>query len=184
MQKATSNKPTYPVNMEDAYVSSPYDWRLDPFTNEMRFHYAVDFASYGGLNIPIYATQTGIVLESDNLEDHRGQFIYLEHLDDSYFSSYYHMSERYVSVGNTVVKGDIIGLMGTTGASTGVHLDFRIYTKYPAYSNELEWATIDPLVYLAEGGDPGDPGDPVDPEQLPYFITNRHSTNMRRRGRR
>lgn len=181
MQKATSNKPVYPVNMIDAYVSSPYDWRTDPFTSELRFHYAVDFASYDGLNIPIFATQTGTVLESDNLEDHRGHFIYLEHTADEYFSSYYHMSVRYVSVGNTVNKGDIIGLMGTTGASTGVHLDFRIYTKYPAYSFELDWATIDPLVYLAEGGDPV---DPVDPIELPYFVTRRHNTNMRRRGRR
>ena len=82
-------------------------------------------------------------------------------------------------MGTTVTKGQEIGTMGTTGSSTGIHLHFQIATSPTGFHTED--GTIDPEIYLDMdfGGGTG----PETPENA-YFITNRHSTNMRRMGTR
>lgn len=87
-------------------------------------HTGVDFAP--PLNTPITTPNNGIVTFSAPL-DLRGNVIIIDH-GLGVMSGYYHLSEATVSVGQPVVKGQEIGIVGTTGLSTGIHLhwDMRV----------------------------------------------------------
>lgn len=56
-------------------------------------------------------------------------YVEIESSDGNYITQYGHLSEINVSVGQTVTKGSVIGVMGTTGNSTGVHLHFEVFEK-------------------------------------------------------
>lgn len=93
-------------------------------------HDGTDIAGCGyGSNI--YAAAEGIVVQSSYKYDN-GQFITIQH-PNGYYTMYAHLCNgcRYVNVGQTVQKGQVIGGMGRTGAATGVHLHFSIWTGYP-----------------------------------------------------
>ncbi|RKN77155.1 peptidoglycan DD-metalloendopeptidase family protein [Paenibacillus ginsengarvi] len=95
------------------YVNGKYD----------SSHMAIDLAAKEGT--PIKATNDGIVALADSLYL-TGNSIYLDH-GMGLFSQYAHMSELRVKTGDRVKKGDIIGLVGTTGFSTGPHLHFTFW---------------------------------------------------------
>ncbi|TMV49501.1 M23 family peptidase [Paenibacillus mesophilus] len=86
-------------------------------------HTALDLAAKEGT--PIKATNDGIVALADSLYL-TGNAIYLDH-GMGLFSQYAHLSELRVKTGDRVKKGDIIGLVGTTGFSTGPHLHFTFW---------------------------------------------------------
>ncbi|WP_051621115.1 M23 family metallopeptidase [Paenibacillus sp. UNC451MF] len=88
-------------------------------------HLALDLAAKQGT--PIKATNDGIVALADNLYL-TGNSIYLDH-GMGLFSQYAHMSELRVKTGDRVKRGDIIGLVGTTGFSTGPHLHFTFWAN-------------------------------------------------------
>ena len=105
-------------------VSSPFGWRWGTL------HDGTDIAGCGyGSNI--FAAQSGTVVQSSVKSDN-GQFITIDH-HNGYYSMYAHLCVgcRYVSVGQYVEKGQVIGGMGRTGAATGVHLHFAIWQGYP-----------------------------------------------------
>ena len=54
-----------------------------------------------------------------------GKYVTIDH-GNGYTSRYLHLASVRVNEGDKVEKGQIIGIMGTTGSSTGVHLDFRV----------------------------------------------------------
>ena len=56
--------------------------------------------------------------------------------DDGKYSMYAHLASIYVSPGQRVEKGTVIGGMGATGYATGVHLHFSIWTGYPYYGGQ------------------------------------------------
>ncbi|MDF2722719.1 MAG: hypothetical protein K0Q59_2394 [Paenibacillus sp.] len=95
------------------YVNGKYD----------SSHLALDLAAKEGT--PIKATNDGIVVLSEMLYL-TGNSIYIDH-GMGLFSQYAHMSELRVKTGDRVKKGDIIGLVGTTGFSTGPHLHFTFW---------------------------------------------------------
>lgn len=152
--------PAYPTVEEGTQISSPYGWRINPITGEEEFHGAIDISS-GGRNVPIFATQTGIVYDKgfDGINTGRGYWIMIEHTHDPYYSRYIHLAEPSpISIGATVTKGQEIGTMGTTGSSTGIHLDFAIATTPYGWGSEA--TTIDPELYLQMFfGDDGGTGD-------------------------
>lgn len=93
-------------------------------------HDGTDIAGCGyGSNI--FAAQSGTVVES-GVRPANGQYITIDH-HNGYYSMYAHLCVgcRYVSVGQHVEKGQVIGGMGQTGAATGVHLHFAIWQGYP-----------------------------------------------------
>lgn len=105
-------------------VSSPFGWRWGVL------HDGTDIAGCGyGSNI--FAAQSGTVVQSSVKSDN-GQYITIDH-HNGYYSMYAHLCVgcRYVSVGQYVEKGQVIGGMGRTGAATGVHLHFAIWQGYP-----------------------------------------------------
>lgn len=105
-------------------VSSPFGYRWGTL------HDAIDIAGCGyGSNI--FAAKDGIVVQSSYKYDN-GEFVTIDH-GNGYYSLYAHMvsGSRKVKVGDYVVKGQIIGSMGMTGAATGVHVHFAIWRGYP-----------------------------------------------------
>ncbi|WP_328803710.1 peptidoglycan DD-metalloendopeptidase family protein [Paenibacillus puerhi] len=86
-------------------------------------HMAIDLAAKEGT--PIKATNDGIVALADSLYLTGGS-IYLDH-GMGLFSQYAHLSKLNVKTGDRVKRGDIIGLVGSTGFSTGPHLHFTFW---------------------------------------------------------
>lgn len=105
-------------------VSSPFGYRWGVL------HDGTDIAGCGyGSNI--FAALDGTVVQSGYKYDN-GEFITINH-HNGYYSMYAHMisGSRRVKVGDYVVKGQVIGSMGRTGAATGVHLHFSIWNGFP-----------------------------------------------------
>ena len=147
----TGDKPVFPTT-EGLPITSPYGWRTHPITGEPDFHGAIDIGG-GGINHPVYATQTGVVI-GNRWSDSGGWMIFIQHTADPYFSRYIHLdSQSPLGVGTNVIKGQEIGVMGATGTSTGIHLDFAIAISNNGWGTE--WGTIDPELYLemSFGGD-------------------------------
>ncbi|MFZ4125082.1 MAG: M23 family metallopeptidase [Rickettsiales bacterium] len=103
-------------------LSSGYGMRKDPFHGKMRFHGGIDIAAATGT--PILASASGTVKEVATGRG-LGQHITIAHNDGSE-TTYGHLSAQSVRVGQRVAQGQAIGKLGSTGRSTGPHLDYRI----------------------------------------------------------
>ena len=88
-----------------------------------RNHEGIDIANKVGT--PIYATDNGIVVESEYKSNGYGNIIIIDH-QNGYISYYAHCSKLYAKPGDVVAKGDLIAAIGNTGRSTGPHLHFEI----------------------------------------------------------
>jgi murein DD-endopeptidase MepM/ murein hydrolase activator NlpD len=86
-------------------------------------HPALDISSRSGT--PVYAIADGVVLSVREDDDRFGIHILLEH-GEGYTSFYAHLGAATVKVGESVMKGQKIGIVGQTGLSTGPHLHFEI----------------------------------------------------------
>lgn len=103
-------------------VSAPYGPRMHPVLQEKMLHRGVDFKA--PLGTPILATADGIV-ETAQEEKAYGLKVVLRH-DGQYQSLYAHLSEIKVKAGESVTKGTVIGLVGSSGVSSGPHLHYEI----------------------------------------------------------
>ncbi len=90
-------------------------------------HMGVDIANPGS-NVPIVASADGVVIRS-YLSSSYGNAVFISHSinGQKYTTVYAHMKSRKVSSGQTVKKGQQIGVMGSTGESTGQHLHFELH---------------------------------------------------------
>lgn len=114
--------------------TSPFGMRIHPIHGVPRMHEGVDLAGREGT--PILATRSGYVTVAA-WGSAAGNYVALSH-GDGYGSIYMHMTHYVVSVGQYVQQGQVLGYMGTTGGSTGVHLHFGISKNY-AYVNPAEY---------------------------------------------
>ena len=103
--------------------SSPYGWRADPFTGVQSFHTGTDMACPEGT--PILAAMSGKISEVGNNRTY-GNYIIINH-GNGYQTVYAHMSKTIAKKGQWVTQGSKIGLVGSTGYSTGPHLHFMVY---------------------------------------------------------
>jgi len=127
----TSNGWTRPAR---GRISSPYGWRTHPIFGDRRFHTGVDIAGSG----PIIAARAGTVTTA-GYNGALGYYVKVDH-GDGYTSVYSHMQPNLsVARGQQVSQGQQLGIMGTTGDSTGVHLDFKVYRN---------GETVDPMNYI------------------------------------
>ena len=115
-------------------VTSVYGWRLHPVHGYYRMHNGVDLAAPKGT--PIYASRSGQVTVAKYGTD-AGYYVTINH-GDGYASVYMHMTHYVVSVGQYVSQGQVIGYVGSTGASTGPHLHFGIM-KDGNYVNPMNY---------------------------------------------
>ncbi|MBU5582678.1 M23 family metallopeptidase, partial [Enterococcus sp. S181_ASV_20] len=93
----------------------------------------------GTSSTPISASRSGRVVQAA-FDGSAGNYIIIDH-GDGYYSYYLHMSSLIASVGQSVNSGDTIGIMGTTGNSTGVHLEFGVATT-PNWSGYVNPAPL------------------------------------------
>jgi len=126
-------------------ISSYYSWRrFHPILKIYRPHLGIDYAAPQGT--PVSAIADGKVIFAGWKGDN-GRFIKIKHAQ-SYTSSYGHLSRiaKGVRRGKELRQGQIIGYVGTTGLSTGPHLDFRV-TKNGRYVNflKMDFPTADPV---------------------------------------
>ena len=112
-----------------SYVSSGYKWRRLGGTTS--FHGAIDIPSSTGT--PIKAAAGGVVIVA-RYYGAAGRTVFIDH-GGGMTTLYFHMNKIYVSVGQTIVTGDVIGSVGTTGRTTGPHLHFEVRLKNPSSVN-------------------------------------------------
>lgn len=103
-------------------TSSGFGYRLHPIQNEVLFHYGTDFAADAGTEIHSFAD--GVVLASGT-DSGYGNYVKVDH-GGGFVTLYGHCSERLVSEGERVQRGQTIALVGSTGQSTGPHLHFEL----------------------------------------------------------
>lgn len=118
-------------------ISSPFGDRLSPFGNgKIREHEGIDIMSI--YQAPVIATADGIVKERWLYHWILGRYVVIEHAN-GITTHYAHLSKTYVNAGNIIKKGQIIGLLGNTGLSTGPHIHYEIR------KNNIP---VDPLNYI------------------------------------
>ncbi|WOD39339.1 M23 family metallopeptidase [Nodosilinea sp. E11] len=126
-----------------ASISSLFGWRMHPIHQSWRFHAGTDLAAPTGT--PVLATRSGRVAVSDFLGGY-GLTVILRHDEGSLESRYAHLSQLAVKAGEWVEQGEVIGLVGSTGNSTGPHLHFEL--------RQLTgdgWVAKDPIEVLEYG---------------------------------
>jgi murein DD-endopeptidase MepM/ murein hydrolase activator NlpD len=108
----------------DFRVSSEFGVRSNPFgRRNYEMHNGIDFvAPYG---TPIHATADGTVTRSQNTGGF-GKHVIIDH-GYNYETLYAHMSELKVTEGQTIRRGEIVGLLGNTGRSSGPHLHYEVH---------------------------------------------------------
>lgn len=121
-------------------ISSPYGMRIHPVYRVFRQHTGVDIGAPHGTKV--VAADTGTVIISDYNSTY-GNYVVISHgasiNGKTVTTLYAHLSSRSVKVGNVVQKGDKVGLVGSTGVSTGPHLHFEV---------TIGGSRVDPAKYL------------------------------------
>lgn len=120
--KITHIPAVLPIHSSDYTVSSGYGPRIDPILEVTKFHEGLDFAAPMGTKV--YATADGQVSFSGDKEGY-GNCIDIDH-GNSYTTRYGHLAKRLVESGKQVKRGELIGLVGSTGKSTGPHLHYEV----------------------------------------------------------
>jgi murein DD-endopeptidase MepM/ murein hydrolase activator NlpD len=107
-------------------------------------HLGVDFR--GAIGEPVRAANRGVVALVDNFFL-AGNVVYIDH-GGGLVTAYFHLSKTLVSAGDTVTRGQVIGLVGATGRVTGPHLHWA--ARYGAITvNPLDLVSLDRKLYGA-----------------------------------
>ena len=121
-----------------APITSLFGFRIHPITGERRFHAGTDLGAAEGT--PVLAAQAGTVVSAGYAGGY-GMMVVLDHkVNGSELQSRYaHLSGILVEPGKSVKKGEVIGLVGSTGLSTGPHLHFEM-----AQNTADGWVLVNP----------------------------------------
>jgi len=152
LQKAFLKAPLQFSRISSRYSSS----RLHPILRIRRPHFGVDYAAPVGT--PVHAIGDGRISSAKN-ENGSGRMVRIQH-NSVYTTAYLHLSRfgNGITQGVYVKQGDIIGYVGSSGLSTGPHLDFRFY---------MNGSPVDPLKVEAP------PVEPVSAENQSKFEINK-----------
>lgn len=104
------------------WMSSPFGERVDPISGKKAWHEGMDFAGANGSDV--VAVANGIVVFSGR-RDGYGLMVEISH-GENLRTRYGHHQELLVRAGQSVKRGDVIGLMGSSGRSTGPHVHFEV----------------------------------------------------------
>jgi len=116
-------------------ITSPFGYRRNPFGGGMEFHQGLDIAAPMGTTVT--AASGGTILSAGWYGGY-GNYILIDH-GGGLATGYGHLSQIFVSNGQQVQKGQAIGAVGSTGASTGPHLHFEV---------RINGKPVDPAGYL------------------------------------
>ncbi len=122
--------------VEKLSLTSNFGVRSDPFNGGARMHKGIDIP--GPTGTPIYATADGIVSRAGWASGY-GNLVQISH-GNGMETRYGHMSKLIVAANSYVRRGQIIGLMGSTGRSTGSHLHYEV---------RVDGAAINPIPFVA-----------------------------------
>lgn len=159
-------------SLEGAFLKAPLDYyrisskftnsRFHPVLKRYRAHHGVDYAAPTGT--PVYAIGSGKVIEKGYQKDGGGNYVKIRH-NSTYTTTYMHLSKfaKGLHVGQQVAQKEVIGYVGSTGLSTGPHLDFRVYEN---------GKPINPLTIKSQ------PKAPVKPELRAEFDILRDSVML------
>ena len=114
-----------PISNEDlTRIASGFGWRVHPIYKTQKMHTGLDFSATTGTEI--YATGDGVVSLAANKGNGYGKYVELDH-GFSYQTLYGHMSKILVEEGDIVKRGQVIGLVGSTGTSVAPHLHYEVH---------------------------------------------------------
>ncbi|MDG1429903.1 MAG: M23 family metallopeptidase [Crocinitomicaceae bacterium] len=102
---------------------SGFGWRIDPIYKTRHMHTGMDFTAKRGTDV--HATGDGYVEEIENKRWGYGKCIIINH-GYGYKTRYAHLSGFKVKKGDKIKRGQLIGLVGSTGRSTGPHLHYEV----------------------------------------------------------
>jgi murein DD-endopeptidase MepM/ murein hydrolase activator NlpD len=119
------------------FFSDGFGWRRDPIDGSREFHKGVDIVAPSGT--PVRASADGLVTAAGRMAGY-GAMIHLAH-GYGLGTRYGHLSRVMVAPGQRVKRGDVIGLVGSTGRSTGPHLHYEVFRT---------GVQVDPRKYLGE----------------------------------
>lgn len=128
-----SDRPYMPV---DGTLTSAFGYRIHPITGKTDFHTGIDLAAPMGTQVG--AAWPGIVAETGT-DSINGNYVKIIH-SGTVCTSYNHLSQINVSVGQNLSRGETVGLVGSTGVSTGPHLHFELL---------IDGIRVDPAKVLA-----------------------------------
>ncbi len=128
------------------HITSTFGWRNAPTAGASDNHPAIDIGG-GGVRHNIIAAASGTVIQVNTgctegnatCGGRLGNYVKIQH-EDGTITRYGHLYSVNVSNGQTVAQGQVIGIMGTTGTSTGIHLDFQIL---------VNGSPVNPLNYVS-----------------------------------
>ena len=135
MTKHEVKKPTpenvFRLPLDTLIVTSPYGYRTDPFTRKRKMHCGMDFRASSD---NVYAMMPGKVLKV-GYDKVSGNYMTLQH--GSITVSYCHLSEVLKRKNDLVAVGEVVGITGNTGRSTGEHLHLTCKIKGRAIDPSL-----------------------------------------------
>ena len=117
------------------WMSSRFGYRNDPITGRRAWHNGVDFAGKDGADVVTVAA--GVVVYAGQRNGY-GQMVEVNH-GSGFSTRYGHHKDLQVKVGDIVKKGQVVGLMGSSGRSTGPHVHFEVFKN---------GRVVDPSAYI------------------------------------
>lgn len=116
-----------PISNKDlVHLASGYGWRIDPIYHTKKMHWGMDFTASTGTEV--YATGDGVIKHIEVNSWGYGKEIIIDH-GYGYKTRYAHLSSFKVKEGQKIKRGEIIGLVGSTGKSTAPHLHYEVEKK-------------------------------------------------------
>ena len=108
--------------LKSSILTSDYGYRISPISGKWKFHSGIDLAAPEGTQV--FACKAGEITRT-GFNTTYGNFIIIRHYN-GLTSVYAHLSKILITKGEKINGGTLIGLVGTTGASTGPHLHFEL----------------------------------------------------------
>ncbi|MFT5479138.1 MAG: murein DD-endopeptidase MepM/ murein hydrolase activator NlpD [Bacteroidia bacterium] len=133
-------------------MASGYGYRIDPFYKTRKFHAGMDFTAPTGTEV--HSTGDGVIEKVEAQRWGYGKSIVVNH-GFGYKTRYAHLSKFMVKPGQKVTRGQVIGLVGSTGKSTAPHLHYEVEVngqkQNPTsfYYNDLTSAQYEEMIELS-----------------------------------
>ncbi|PJZ70336.1 peptidase M23 [Leptospira perolatii] len=131
-----------PLKPGVGFVTSTFGGRIDPFglVELGEFHSGIDFAA--GEGTPIYATAPGVIVDNGQSAGGLGKSIRINHLN-GFYTVYGHCSQVLVNKEQVVSRGELIGLVGSTGKATGPHVHYEVHIGYDPPMDPAEFVNME-----------------------------------------
>lgn len=125
LERAIASAPFRAPLSVDYRLTSRFGSRADPMTHASAYHTGLDLSAYH--RAPVVSTANGVISFA-GWKGGYGRTIEIDH-GNGFKTRYGHLSQIDVEVGDTIVAGDKIGSMGSTGRSTGTHLHYEVWFR-------------------------------------------------------